>query len=97
MKNIISGLNKAFESRIRLGIMSALVVNDMIEYNQLKILLDVTDGNLASHIKALVKLEYITVDKQLVGNKTKTCYSITSNGKRAFQEHINFLEKLIKQ
>jgi len=96
MQGIIEGLNKNFESRIRLGIMSALMVNDSLEFNALKELLKVTDGNLASHIKALEKNEYIQVSKQFVGKKPNTTYSITLLGKKEFSEHIGALEKLIK-
>lgn len=95
MKISISGLNKAFESRIRLGIMSALAVNDLIDFNALKEYLDVTDGNLASHLKALEKEEFITVEKSFVGKKPNTKYLLTKVGKRAFNDHLKALEKLI--
>lgn len=96
MKHIIHHLNKAFENRIRLGIMSALMVNEHLEYNTLKELLDVTDGNLASHLKALEKAEYIAVIKSFVGRKPNTKYSITKEGKTAFDAHLNALEQLIR-
>lgn len=96
MKNIIEGLSKAFESRVRLGIMSILMVNDEIDYNSLKETLDVTDGNLASHASALEKLKYIAVSKSFVGKKTRTVYSATAEGKKAFSSHITYLEKLLK-
>jgi DNA-binding MarR family transcriptional regulator len=92
----INGLNKAFESRIRLGIMSALAVNDGLDFNSLKEYLDVTDGNLASHLKGLEKEEFICVEKSFVGRKPNTKYSITKNGKIAFDSHLKALEKLIK-
>lgn len=95
MKISISGLNKAFESRIRLGIMSALAVNDMIDFNALKEYLDVTDGNLASHLKALEKEEFIMVEKSFVGKKPNTKYLLTKEGKQAFNDHLKALEKLI--
>lgn len=96
MKISINGLNKAFESRIRLGIMSALAVNDMLDFISLKELLDVTDGNLASHLTALEKLNFIQVRKQFVGKKPNTTYSATIVGRKAFTNHLNALEKLIK-
>ncbi len=96
MQGLIEGLNKNFESRIRLGIMSALMVNDSLDFNALKELLNVTDGNLASHTKALEKNEYISVYKKFIGKKPNTTYSITAIGKKEFTEHINALEKLIK-
>lgn len=96
MANIISNLNKAFDSRIRLGIMSVLMVNDDADFNTLKELLELTDGNLASHIKALESLEYINSAKQFVGRKPNTRYSITDLGRESFQSHINALEQLIR-
>lgn len=96
MKISIIGLNKAFESRIRLGIMSALAVNESIDFISLKEFLDVTDGNLASHIKALEKEEFISVEKSFIGKKPNTKYVLTKAGKKAFHEHIKALEKLIK-
>jgi DNA-binding MarR family transcriptional regulator len=95
MKAIIENLNKSFENRIRLGIMSSLMVNETIDYLTMKDLLDVTDGNLASHVSALEKMEYIKVTKEFVGKKTKTTYEITQEGKMAFINHIKALEKLI--
>lgn len=95
MKNIISGLNKIFDSRIKLGIMAVLSVNDHVDFNTLKEVLDITDGNLASHLKALEKNDLIEVNKQFVGRKPHTSYSLTPLGKSAFKEHLNALEKII--
>lgn len=97
MGGLIDGLNKAFESRVRLGIMSALVVNDSMDFNALKELLDVTDGNLASHLKGLEKLEMIVVMKKFVGRKPNTSYMINEEGRRSFQSHLNALEKLLNR
>ena len=96
MKDFIQDLNKAFESRIRLGIMSVLMVNDTIDFRSLKEQLQVTDGNLASHIIALEKLDYIQVKKRFVGKKPNTSYSATTLGINAFGDHLDALEKLIK-
>lgn len=96
MKEIISGLNKIFESRIRLGIMSVLVVNDRVDFNTMKELLDITDGNLASHITALEKNGLIEVSKQFVGKKPNTRYAATKAGKQAFREHLDYLDQLLK-
>jgi len=93
----IDQLNKAFESRVRLGIMSMLMVNDWLDYKTIKEQLVLTDGNLASHVNGLEKLEYIEVRKRFIGKKTNTSYKITPLGKQAFQSHINALEKLINQ
>lgn len=96
MKDLISGLNKVFDNRIRLGIMSVLMVNDSVDFNTLKELLNVTDGNLASHIKALEKEGIIAVIKQFINKKPNTSYSVTKLGEKLFKEHIDALEKLIK-
>ena len=93
---MIENLNKAFENRIRLGIMSLLMVNDSIDFNTAKALLKVTDGNLASHTNALEKLKYLKIKKEFVGKKTKTSYAVTSSGKNAFNKHLDALEKLLK-
>lgn len=97
MKNYIQHLNKAFENRVRLGIMSILMVNDRVEFSTLKEMLDITDGNLASHVSALEKLEYVQVHKQFVGKKPNTTYAVTRAGKKAFNEHLDALERLLKQ
>jgi DNA-binding HxlR family transcriptional regulator len=96
MKDLISGLNKVFESRIRLGIMSVLMVNDTYDFNSLKQTLDVTDGNLASHLKALEGKKMIRVNKQFIGKKPNTSYSATDEGKQIFRQHLKNLEDLIK-
>ena len=97
MKQVIDRLNKAFESRIRLGIMSILMVNDAVDFLTLKEMLDASDGNIASHISALEKLEYVAVVKRFVGKKTNTSYSITASGRTAFNDHLNALEALLKR
>lgn len=96
MNNNISQLNKAFDSRIRLGIMSILIVNEKVDFSVLKEMLELTDGNLASHISALEKLKYLEVTKQFIGKKPNTSYCVTHEGKRAFTQHLNALENLIK-
>ena len=97
MKNIIQDINKAFDHRIRLGIMSILMVNEFADFNMLKELLGVTDGNLASHTKALEAEQYIAIEKQFIGKKPNTRYMTTKLGKTAFQQHIDALEKLIQK
>jgi DNA-binding MarR family transcriptional regulator len=91
-----SGFHKAFDSRIRLVLVSILAVNDRIDFNSLKEYLDITDGNLASHLKALEKEEFISVEKSFIGKKPNTKYSLTKEGKKAFADHLNALEKLIE-
>jgi DNA-binding HxlR family transcriptional regulator len=97
VKNFIVKIKKAFENRIRLGIMSALMVNDSLDFNALKELLDVTDGNLASHLNALEKNKYLTVQKSFIGKKPNTSYSASPLGRAAFQEHLDALESIISQ
>ena len=94
---IIENINKLFDHRIRLGIMSILMVNEDADFNRLKELLDVTDGNLASHIKALENASYITIEKQFIDRKPNTRYSATSLGRLEFKKHIDALEKLLKK
>ena len=96
MKNPIEHLNKNFDSRVRLGIMSALMVNTEVNFNDLKELIQVTDGNLASHIKALEENGYIKVQKGFIGRKTNTTYSATKAGEKAFKTHLDALEQMIK-
>jgi len=95
VKGLISDLNKTFDNKVRLGVMSVLLTKNDVDFNQLKSLLDVTDGNLASHIKALEKENYINVKKQFIGKKPNTRYSVTREGKQAFKKHLNALEALI--
>ncbi|GAB1462076.1 winged helix-turn-helix domain-containing protein [Pedobacter sp. UBA4863] len=96
MKNPIQALNKIFDSRIRLGVMSVLVVNDSVSFNDLKQLLELTDGNLASHLNTLEQAEYIKTHKTFIGRKTNTTYTITELGKQSFKGHLDALEKMIK-
>lgn len=93
---LIDNINKLFDHRIRLGIMSILMVNEEVDFNRLKELLEVTDGNLASHTRTLEKAEYIKIEKSFIGKKPNTRYSATSIGKMAFKKHIEALEGLIK-
>ncbi len=97
MKDPIQHLNKIFDSRIRIGIMSALVVNESMNFNELKEIMDVTDGNLATHLKTLEENEYIKIQKGFIGRKTNTIYTITKNGEKAFRAHLDALEQIIKK
>lgn len=89
--------DKAFENVLRLRIMSILMVNEQYDFNSFKTLLDVTDGNLASHLRTLENQEYIRVNKTFAGRKPKTNYAATEEGRKAFQFHLEFLENLIKE
>lgn len=97
MRNYFQELNKAFESRARLGIMSSLMVNDSMDFNALKELLDLTDGNLAGHTRALEQAGYIRVEKSFIGRKPNTRFSITPEGRLAFEQHLETLEKIIRE
>jgi DNA-binding MarR family transcriptional regulator len=97
VKNPFENLDKVLEHRIRLQIMSVLMANDGFEFNALKELLNVTDGNLASHIKALEREKYISVSKSFVERKPNTKYKITERGRNAFKKHLDALEAVVKQ
>jgi len=96
MKKIIEKINKVFENRVRLGIMSVLMVNEKIEFKELKELLEITDGNLSSNASVLEAEKYIKVSKKFIGKKTQTAYSATAKGKQAFREHLSALEEIIR-
>lgn len=97
MKQILSNFNKAFESRVRLGIMSVLAVNDSMDFTGLREVLAVTDGNLASHLRALEDAGFITMEKSFINRKPNTNYKITGPGLESFRDHIKALEQLIGQ
>ncbi|MEP7169172.1 MAG: transcriptional regulator [Bacteroidota bacterium] len=97
LKEIIYALDQEFESRVRLGIMSILMVNDQVDFNRFKELLDTSDGNIASHLNSLEKVKYIQIKKQFIGRKPNTTYSATRSGKKAFEDHLKVLETLIKK
>ena len=96
MKANFGDLHKAFENRIRLGIMSVLMVNDYADFNSLKENLELTDGNLASHLKALEKIDFIKVKKEFVDRKPNTKYLATAKGRKAFEKHLDALEQILK-
>lgn len=95
-KNPIAGLNKVFDNRIRLGVMSVLMMNEGVSFNDLKQMLEVTDGNLATHLQTLEESGFIKVQKRFIGRKTNTTYAITKAGEKTFNDHISGLEKIIK-
>jgi len=92
----IHKLNKIFDHRVRLGIMSALLVNEKVNFKFLKEVLDVTDGNLASHLKTLEENKFVKVEKGFIGRKTNTTYKVTKAGEKAFKLHLTALEQMIK-
>jgi DNA-binding MarR family transcriptional regulator len=96
MKNPIGNLNKVFDSRIRMGVMSILLMNAEVSFNELKELLELTDGNLASHLTNLEENGFVKVHKGFIGRKTNTTYSITKAGEKAFKDHLQALENMIR-
>jgi DNA-binding MarR family transcriptional regulator len=92
----IHKLNKIFDHRVRLGIMSALLVNERVNFKFLKEVLEVTDGNLASHLKTLEENKFVKVEKGFIGRKTNTTYKVTKAGEKAFKLHLTALEQMIK-
>lgn len=96
MKDILTKLQKVFDHRVRLGIMSVLLVNDWVDFNSLKEMLDVSDGALASHIKTLEDARFLEVRKRFVGRKPNTSYLVTEAGRKAFNDHLDALEALLK-
>jgi len=97
LKKIFNKLDKAFEHRIRLSIVSILMVENSLNFNDIKQQLNLTDGNLASHMKALEKIEYITIEKSFIGKKPNTKYKMSRLGKLAFKKHLAALEELLNK
>ena len=96
MKNLIPNWDKAFENKARLSLMSILIVSDWVDFNGFKEQLDLTDGNLASHLGALEKINYLEVRKSFIGKKPNTSFRATVLGRQAFTNHLQSLEKFIK-
>jgi DNA-binding HxlR family transcriptional regulator len=96
VSSLIDKLNPVFENRIRLGIMSVLVVGEPRDFTTLRTLLGVTDGNLASHLKVLEEHRYVKVKKEFVGRKPQTSYQVTDAGRKAFTGHLEGLESVIR-
>lgn len=93
----IDNLNKAFDNRIRLAIMSVLFVREEVDFNGLKDMLGVTDGNLATHVAVLERHRYLKVKKLFVGRKPRTTYTMTDSGRKAFSGHVDALEEIIRE
>lgn len=96
MKDHLANINKLFENRVRLAVMSLLMVRDWMDFSELKDSLDLTDGNLASHIGKLEEAGYVQVRKRFVGKKPQTSYQATPEGRDAFKSHLDALEKIIR-
>ncbi len=96
MKSPFENFDRILEHRMRLQIMGVLVANDSYDFNTLKELLQATDGNLATHIKALEREKYISVQKTFIDRKPNTRYKATERGRTAFKKHLDAMEEIIK-
>ena len=89
-------LDRVIHEPVRLGIVSALAVNDSMSFNELKDLLKTTDGNLSVHARKLEESEYVLCEKQFQGRVPKTTYKLTTQGKRALESYLTHMEGLIR-
>jgi DNA-binding HxlR family transcriptional regulator len=89
-------LDKVIHERLRLGIISALAVNDRLTFNDLKRLLQTTDGNLSVHARKLEDAQYITCDKTFEGRLPRTEYRLTAAGRRALEKYLAHMDAIIK-
>ena len=91
----LENIDKTLESKVRLGIMAVLVVNDSMDFKSLRSLLNLTDGNLVTHTRTLENAGYITSSKQFIGRMPNTTYRATDQGREAFRRHLRALESFI--
>ena len=89
-------LDRVIHERLRLGIVSALAVNDRLSFNELKRLLDTTDGNLSVHARKLEDADYIACEKSFAGRVPKTEYRLTAAGRRALEKYLAHMEAIIR-
>ena len=98
MKDIFQNIkNKAFDNQVRLSIMSMLMVNDAVDFSTFKEMLELSDGNLSSHLSFLENENYISVNKQFIGKRPKSSYTATQIGRKAFSDYLTALDNLIKK
>ncbi len=95
VESALPNLDRIIHERMRLGIVSALAVNDSLTFNELKKLLQTTDGNLSVHARRLEEAEYVECSKSFEGRMPRTEYRLTSAGRKAFERYLNHLEALI--
>ena len=96
MKELLTRLKETkLDNRVRLGIMSILMVDDWVDFTTIKDRLGVSDGNLASHLRVLENEEYVKMEKQFLGRKPRTTYNATILGRKAFERHLDALEQLL--
>jgi DNA-binding HxlR family transcriptional regulator len=89
-------LDRLIHERLRLGIISALAVNDRLTFNDLKRLLRTTDGNLSVHARKLEEAQYITCEKSFAGRMPRTEYGLTASGRRALEKYLAHMEAIIR-
>lgn len=90
------GLDRLIHERMRLGIVSALAANESLTFNDLKLLLGTTDGNLSVHARKLEDAKYITCTKSFEGRVPRTEYKLTADGRRALKRYVDHMEALIR-
>ena len=95
LEKTLPDLDRVIHERMRLGIVSALAVNDSLTFIELKRLLQTTDGNLSVHARRLEEAEYVTCLKKFEGRMPKTEYRLTAAGRQAFERYLNHMETLI--
>ena len=91
-----AGLDRLIHERQRLGIVSALAVNETLSFNELKALMQTTDGNLSVHARKLEDAGYITCKKSFEGRVPRTEYALTAPGRRALERYLDHMEAIIK-
>lgn len=96
-KHSAPALDRLIHERMRLGIVSALAANESLTFNELKNLMDTTDGNLSVHARKLEDAGYIFCTKSFEGRLPKTEYKLTAAGKRAIESYLSHMEALIHQ
>lgn len=95
IESSVPNLDRVIHERMRLGIVSALAVNDSLSFNELKKLLQTSDGNLSVHARRLEEAEYVECEKSFENRMPKTEYRLTSSGRKAFERYLNHMEALI--
>lgn len=95
VEHALPNLDRIIHERMRLGIVSALAVNDSLTFNELKKLLQTTDGNLSVHARRLEEAEYVECTKSFEGRMPKTEYRLTTAGRKAFERYLDHMEALI--
>ena len=96
MKHLLRHLDKHLESRVRLAVMAMLVVADWVDFTTFKTELELSDGNLASHLRKLEGEGYVELRKGFVGRKTQTSYRATDLGRARFAKHVEALAAMVK-